>query len=103
VLAKQLRVLEELVDAGPATAEMETTLAAGYVSVHWRDAGSLPVGDARFTLRETLPFAAAVPEESVRESVWATAARAKKRTMTRADAPRPRDRDNTAIEKPLES
>jgi hypothetical protein len=69
VLPKQLRVLEELVDAVPALAEMENTLAAGYVNVHWRDAGSLPVGDARFTLKETVPFPVAVPDESVKESV----------------------------------
>jgi len=46
VLPKQLTVFEELVDAVPGVAEMETTYAAGYVNVHWRDAGSLPVGDA---------------------------------------------------------
>ncbi len=69
MLPKQLRVLEELVDAVPALAEMENTLAAGYVNVHWRDAGSLPVGDARFTLKETVPFPVAVPDESVKESV----------------------------------
>ena len=33
-LPEQLRVLAALVDAAPAAAEIETTLAAGYVSVH---------------------------------------------------------------------
>jgi hypothetical protein len=77
---------------------METTLAAGYINVHWRDAGSLPVGDAKFTFRETVPFVAAVPGDSVKKSVWARATGARKRAMARADAPRPRDRANTAIE-----
>ena len=98
VLPKQLRVFEEPVEAVPGVAEMEATLAAGYANVHWRDAGSLPVGDAKVTFREAVPFAAAAPEDSVKESVWATAAGAKRRAMARADAPRPRDCDNTAIE-----
>jgi hypothetical protein len=98
VLPEQPRVLEELVAAVPGVAEMETTLAAGYVNVHWRDAGSLPVGDAKFTFIETVPFVTAVPEDSVNESVWARATGARKRAMARADAPRPRDRDDTAIE-----
>jgi hypothetical protein len=33
-LPEQLRVLEALVAEAPAVAEMEITLAAGYVSVH---------------------------------------------------------------------
>jgi hypothetical protein len=59
----------------------------------------LPVADAKFKFRETVPFVAAVPEESIKESVWATATGARKRAMARADAPRPRDLDNTAIER----
>jgi len=69
VLPKQLRVLDELVAAVPGVAEMAATLPAGYVNVHWTDAGSLPGGDAKFTFRETVPFVAAVPEDSVKESV----------------------------------
>ena len=98
MIPKQLRVFEELVDAVPGVAEMETTLAAGYVNVHWRDAGSFPVVDAKVKFRETVPLAVAVPEDSVKELVWATTAGAQRRATARTDAPRPRDRGNTAIE-----
>ena len=33
-LPEQVRALEALVDAAPTVAEMETTLAVGYVNVH---------------------------------------------------------------------
>ena len=99
-LPEQLMVLDALVDAAPAVAEMETTLAVGYVNVHWSDAGSLPEGDVNVKFRGTVPFAAAVPDDRVNESVCAVAARAKRRSaMATADAPRPCSRDNsTAIE-----
>jgi hypothetical protein len=97
-LPKQFSIFEALVNAAPAEAAIESTLAAGYVNVHWRDAGSFPAGDAKVIFSETVPFAAAAPEDSVKESVCARTAGAKNREMARADAPRPRDRDKTAIE-----
>lgn len=57
------------VAAAPATAEIEATLAAGYVSVHCTAAGSLPDGEVRVRLSETAPFVAAVPEDSDNASV----------------------------------
>jgi hypothetical protein len=65
----QLNVLPALIAAIPAIAEMETTLLGGYVTVHWTAAGSLPDSDIRFRLSETVPFDAAVPDDSVKESV----------------------------------
>jgi len=70
-LEAQVNVLPALVAAVPAIAEMETTLLGGYVKVHWRAAGSLPAGDVRLRLREAVPLAAAVPDDSCRESVCA--------------------------------
>jgi len=34
----------------------------------------LPVGDVKVKVRDTVPFAAAVPDESASESVWPNAA-----------------------------
>jgi hypothetical protein len=98
-LPEQLTVFEALVDAAPAVAEMETTLAAGYVNVHCSDAGSLPEGEVNVKFSETVPFAAAVPEDRANESVCAMAAGAKRRrAMAMADVPRSCSRDNsTAI------
>jgi len=77
---------------------METTLAAGYVKVHCTDAGSLPVGDVKFKFKETVPFAAAIPEASTSESFCATAAGAKNRAATaRVNTYRPHDRVNRSV------
>lgn len=98
-LPKQLSVCEALLNAAPAVAEMETTLVVGYVNVHCSDAGSLPEGEVNVKFRETVPFAAAVPDDRANESVCAMAAGTKRRSaMATADAPRPCSRDNsTAI------
>jgi len=96
---EQLSVCVALLNAAPAVAEMETTLAVGYVSVHCSADGALPEADASTKFRGTVPFAAAVPEDRVNESVCAMAAGAKRRrAIARADVPRPCGRDNsTAI------
>jgi hypothetical protein len=73
-LAVQLSVLPALLAEDPALAEIDRTLLVGKVNVHWRAAGSLPAGDVKSRVRDTAPFAAAVPEERVRESVWPNAA-----------------------------
>jgi len=57
-------VLTAVVRGVPALAEMDTTLAAGNVSVHCKAAGSLPEGEVRTRLKETLPLAPAVPDDS---------------------------------------
>jgi len=62
---KQLSVLEAPVVAAPALAEMEATALAGYVRVHSKVAGALPVGDARFTFSVVPP---PVPAPNVSES-----------------------------------
>jgi hypothetical protein len=61
--------LPALLATDPRLTEVETTLAAGYVMVHWRDAGSEPDGEVRFKFRDTVPFPVATPEDSTRESV----------------------------------
>ena len=58
-----------LVATDPAAAEIETILPEGNVSVHCRAAGSLPAGDVKVRFRDTVPFAAAVPEDRTNESV----------------------------------
>jgi hypothetical protein len=58
-----------LVAADPAAAEIETTLLEGNVKVSCTDAGSLPAGDVRFRFKDTVPFAAVVPEDNANESV----------------------------------
>ena len=73
-LPKQLSVCEALLNAAPAVAEMETTLVVGYVNVHCSDAGSLPEGEVNVKFRETVPFAAAVPDDRANESDWQKAA-----------------------------
>jgi hypothetical protein len=65
----QLSVLPALVAAGPTTAEIETTFAGGNVNVNCRATGSLPAGDVKVRFRDTVPFAAAVPEDKTNESV----------------------------------
>lgn len=54
-----------MVRAAPALAEIDTTLAAGYVSVHCKAAGSLPEGEVKTRPKDTLPLAPAVPDDSV--------------------------------------
>jgi hypothetical protein len=43
---------------------MDTTLAAGYVSVHWKAAGSLPEGEDRTRFKATVPLAPVVPDDN---------------------------------------
>jgi hypothetical protein len=43
--------------------------AGGNVNVNCRAAGSLPAGDVNVRFRDTVPFAAAVPEDKTNESV----------------------------------
>ena len=81
VSAIQLMFLNALVATGPRLALIEAILAAGYVRVHCRAAGSEPAGEARFRFKETVPSAPAVPEDSVRESVCAKETRAKSRNV----------------------
>jgi len=74
--------LPALVAADPATAEIETMLAGGNVNVNCRAAGSFPVGDVKVRFRDTVPFAAVVPEAKTNESVcpkeaWAVTRTAK--------------------------
>jgi len=86
----QVNVLPALVAAVPAIAEMETTLLGGYVKVHCRAAGWLPAGDVRVRLRETVPLAAAVPDDSCRESVCAEPGRNERtKRIARKSARRP--------------
>jgi hypothetical protein len=66
--------LPALLADDPTVADTDKTLLTGNVNVHCRAAGSLPAGDVKFRFRETAPFAAAVPEARVRESVCANAA-----------------------------
>lgn len=65
----QSSVLPALVAAGPATAETETMSAGENANVDCRAAGSLPAGDVRVRFRDTVPFAAVVPEDKTNESV----------------------------------
>jgi hypothetical protein len=67
-LERQLSVLAALAAAGPALAEMEATLPAGYVRVHWTAAGSLPDGDVKFRFSEAVP-PTTMPELRDKESV----------------------------------
>ena len=71
-----------LLAADPATAEMETTLLMGKVSVHCTAAGSFPAGEVSVRFNETVPLAAVVPEDRTNESVcpkeiWAVSKSAK--------------------------
>ena len=71
-----------LVATSPGIAEIETTLAGGNVNVNCRAAGSLPAGDVNVRFRDTVPSAAAVPEDKANESVcpkeaWAVTKSAK--------------------------
>jgi len=79
---EQLSVLPALVADSPATAEIETIFAGGKVNVNCRAAGSLPAGDVTVRFRDTVPFAAVVPEDKTKESVcpkeaWAVTKSAK--------------------------
>lgn len=53
-----------MVRVAVALAEIDTTLAVGYVSVHCKAAGSLPEGEVRTRLKDTVPLAPAVPDDS---------------------------------------
>ena len=57
-----------LVADDPAVSEIAVTLPAGNVTVHCTAAGSLPAGDVKTRFKETVPFAAVVPEASANES-----------------------------------
>ena len=65
---EQFKVFPAAVRAVPALAEMDMTLAAGYVSIHCRAAGSLPEGEVRTRFKDTVPFAPAVPDDSAMAS-----------------------------------
>lgn len=52
----------------PEVTEMEATFAAGKVNVNWIAAGSLPAEEVRTRPKATVPLAAAVPDDSERES-----------------------------------
>jgi hypothetical protein len=67
--------LPALVATSPAAAEIETTLAGGNVNVNCRAAGSLPAGDVKVRFKDTVPFAAVVPEDKTNESVCPKEAR----------------------------
>jgi hypothetical protein len=85
----QLSVLPALAAEDPATTEIAATLLAGYVSVHWSAAGSLPAGEVKFRFSETAPFAAAVPEDNAKESVWLNAVRPATRKNKANGSPKP--------------
>lgn len=68
VLDAQVSVLPAFVAADPAAAEIETTLLEGNVNVSCTAAGSLPAGDVKPRLNDTVPFAAVVPEDNANES-----------------------------------
>jgi hypothetical protein len=79
---EQVSVLEALVAEGPAATEIEAMLAGGNVNINCKAAGSLPAGDVKVRPRDTVPFAAAVPEDKTNESVcpkqtWAVTKTAK--------------------------
>jgi hypothetical protein len=67
--ATQLIVLDALVAAVPALAEMETTLLGGYVKVHCKAAGSLPAGDVKFRFTDIAPPVPTFADPNVKESV----------------------------------
>lgn len=60
-----------LVADGPGVTEMPTMLPTGYLITHWRADGCVAVPANKVRPSETVPFAAAVPEDKASESVWA--------------------------------
>lgn len=64
-------ILPAAFSAAPAVAEMETTLATGYVRLHSTAAGWLPEGDVKARLRVTVPPEFAVAEDKESELAWA--------------------------------
>lgn len=67
-------VFPAAVAAAPAVAVIDVTAVGEYDKVHWTPAGSLPLGDVKDKLRETVPFVPAVPEDRAKVSVCPMAA-----------------------------
>ena len=78
----QLMVLPAALALDPAVALRDATFVAGYVSVHWSPAGSLPAGEVSVRFSGIVPPGALLPDANAIVSCANAAGATARRTAT---------------------